>query len=220
MKKVITISIVILCIVGSAGATYFFVDRMKQSEISNITSQFETEKSELNQQILSFQSIDLDNHRYNRQMTKGFIDYMLARHNQGYADSDYESAGLNYDISYFEIAESYADSADIIYGYASTSYSDAKAFFDNAIDYATSNNTRDLATLFSELCYIEYQIASEMHEANEYFSSACNCYYNDWWALGDTEIERMNEHIEARDNLIPTQNDLWSDINALLENFN
>ena len=220
MKKAITISIVILCIVGSAGATYFFVDRMKQSEISNITSQFETEKSELNQQILSFQSIDLDNHRYNRQMTKGFIDYMLARENQGYANADYESAGLNYDISYFEIAESYADSADIIYGYASTSYSDAKAFFDNAIDYATSNNTRDLATLFSELCYIEYQIASEMHEANEYFSSACNCYYNGWWELGDTEIERMNEHIEEHDDLIPTQNDVWSDINALLENFN
>lgn len=228
MKKVIIIFIAILCItVGSIGSTYVCVNQIKQSEINDLESQYNEEKSSLNQeienlnqQILSFQSIDLDNHRYNKQMTKAFINYGVARDNEGYAEADYDSACMYYEENYFDDAEIFADSADIHYGHASISYSDAKAFFDNAIDYATSNNTRDLATLFSELSHTEYQMASEMHEANEYFSSACHYYSNGNYGVGDNEIDKMNEHIEEHDNLIPTQNDLWSEINVLLENFN
>jgi len=58
-----------------------------------------------------------------------------------------------------------------------------------------------------------------MHEANEYFASACHYYYTGNYDMGGDEIDKMNEHIRTHDELVPKENDLWSSIDALLENF-
>jgi len=57
-----------------------------------------------------------------------------------------------------------------------------------------------------------------MHEANEYFSSACDYFYDGNYEIGNEEIDEMNKHIETHDNLVPKQNDMLAEINALLEN--
>ena len=137
----------------------------------------------------------------------------------GYAEAYYGEASSSYEEDVFYWGWIYAGYADVYYGSASNLYRDAKAYFSEAKQYTTNEKTMRLATLYVE--YMEYcsQVANEMHVANEYFSSACNYYYNGNYEIGSAEIATMNVHIRNHDNLIFDLNDLKSEIDALLDNF-
>ncbi len=143
----------------------------------------------------------------------------VAGKNEGIANGYYDEASDSYEKNDFYWCNIYAGYADAYYSYASQEYRDAKAFFNKALEYATSNSTKQLAQLLLNLNELEAQISSEMHETNEYFASACYYYYTGNYDMGDAEIDEMNKHIKTHDELVPKENDLWSSIDALLENF-
>ena len=90
----------------------------------------------------------------------------------------------------------------------------AEGHFEQAIGNAPTDELKLLASLYMQHADYNAQLLSELHEACEYFSSACNYYYNDDYVTGGREIDRMNEHIEEHDRLVPLLNDIWADIEA------
>lgn len=222
-KIAIGIVVIIVCILLTFGATYYFVGMQENIEISDMKANYESDIDNLNAQITAFQNLainsEINHHKYVKQMDKGFEEYYEAGLNVGIATAHYEIASEEYTDGFFLLASIDASYSDTYYSYASASYRDAKAFFDLAIDFAISDKTMQLAQLYYNLTDIDAQVTDEMHQACEYLTSACDYYYDDNYDMGGGEIDKMNEHIVAHDALVPTQNDLLSEINALLDNF-
>jgi len=63
MKSGLVAVIAVVCLVGSAGATYLFVNEINQSEINSLTSEHESEISSLN-------DIDDDRQEFDRLILK------------------------------------------------------------------------------------------------------------------------------------------------------
>lgn len=162
---------------------------------------------------------EVTNQKYLKQMINGLTEFHVAGLNNGYANAYYDEASESYTIDDFFWCNIYASNADTYYSYTSQSYRDAKAFFKQSEQYTITNNTKNLAYLFVELSEVNAEIASEMHEANEYFTSACYYYNIENYYIADNEIDKMNNHIHTRDDIIPKQNDIWSEIYALLGEF-
>jgi len=207
--------IIVLLAIASVISTYGWLT--KEPAIIEERTQLNTQIEGLQAQIQSYQTDNEAQIKYIEFMLKGLQSYYTAAHNYGYAEADYDNAGIFYDESYFSDAKIFADSCDMYYGHSSSYYSDAKALFDRAKGYATTNKTRVLAELHVNLSEYNYRIVNEMHEACEYFSSACDSYDKGYWDTADNQIDMMNEHIEEHDNLVPQQNEYWSKIDALLE---
>lgn len=162
----------------------------------------------------------ISSHRFEKQIVKGLEEYYEGGLNRGAAEAYYDEASESYKTDDFWWASYYADFADTYYAYASQDYRDAKAFFTEAAEVALDGSkAKELAGLFVELMEISAQVSSEMHEASEYFASACTYYDNGDYSMGGLEIDKMNKHIKAHDDLIPKQNDLLSQINVLLDNW-
>ena len=222
MKNSIVSILVVLCIVCPAITTYYFISEIKQSEIDDLTTQYQLQKEcigDLEGKIKMLNVTFDDWQDFDKLIVKGLREIVNGGISEGYADSDYDNAGANYEVGYFDVAKTYADSADIYYTYASDSYRAGKAYLIQAKNIATNNKTRQLAELYVNMTELGAQTMDELHQANEYFSSACNCYNNGWWELEDIEIEKMNDHIEAHDEIVPTFNDCYFDIDALLDTF-
>lgn len=198
VKTTIIAVVFVLCIVNTAIITYYF----GENEISGSTMEN------------SWQD-------YDKMMTKGWKAYSEALGNSAYAGLSYDDATVFYDDP--ELAYSwvklYADRADTYYIYSSDNYRTAKAYFNQAKNIAPNYKTFQLTQLYVNVCDIGAELMDEMHQACEYFSSACGYYGNEWWDVGDNELEKMNEYIVNHDELVPDFNDYLSDIEALLETF-
>jgi tetratricopeptide (TPR) repeat protein len=219
IKTIIFVIILVSSVIISVGLTNYFISQTNEAEIDDLKNGYETQIQLLSSELTSYQTTNDNFYRYTKNLAKGFEQFYLAKNSDGYADADYDSAGLYYEENFFSDAKIFADSADVFYGYATIDYSDAESYFDSAFDYAISDNYMQLASLYSNLSAIHYELSNEMHQANEYFSSACNYYDQGYYDIGGDEIDRMNDHIENHDDLIPAQNDIVSDIETLLDNF-
>jgi len=211
LKAIVIATIFIVSIVSTATVVSYY----KENEVNKASAS----KDDIYELLQSKTDKMNDWLIYDKMMIKGLQKLSSGTANEGYAESDYDDAGLNYEAGYYDVAESYADSADVMYAYASDGYRGGKAYFSQAMNYAPDNKTYQLAELYVALSDMGAELMDEMHQANEYFSSACFNYYNEWWEIGDNEIEWMNEHIVLHDNLVPAFNDCSSDIDALLELF-
>ena len=164
-----------------------------------------------------------DKQNYIKIITKGLQHYAYGYYYEGFAETNYVDASTYYESAEyaedFTFAKSYADYADSYYGYASNSYRTAKEYFEESLQYATNEKLQRLSQTYVDYLELMSQIANEMHEANEYFSSACNYYSLGYYDSGDSSIETMNIHIRNHDNLIFSCNDKSSEIDALLDNF-
>jgi len=230
-RKVGSLGIIIvafvICIAGSAGATYFLVGQIKQSEIDNLKSQYETEKSQyetqisgLNSQVDNLQNIlNVDNPNYVKQMVKGLQAYTDGEYYRGCAHIHRSEAGDYYDIDLFYSASVYAITASLFYESSSKNYSLAKGFFEEAKNYGSNNNTQELAQLFVDLSEYSAQRDSELIDAYEDYSSACDYYYNGNYDLGGFKLEASNDHVETSNGFFDSHTDCLSDIDFLLENF-
>jgi len=80
MKSGLVAVIAVVCLVGSAGATYLFVNEINQSEINSLTSEHESEISSLN-------DIDDDRQEFDRLILKAREALDEAWLNRGYAEA-------------------------------------------------------------------------------------------------------------------------------------
>lgn len=160
-----------------------------------------------------------DKQIYIKIITKGLQQYAYGQYYEGYAESDYDDASYMYEEGDYEWGEYYADSADVYYGYASGCYRIAKEYFEESLQYAINEKLRRLSQTFIDYLELMSQITSEMHEACEYFSSACNYYSLGYYDTGDSAIETMNIHIVNHDSLINECNNNYGEIESILDNF-
>lgn len=231
-KKLIKIIFLIAMLVVTFLSTIGFF--LKHSEVTSLKEkimELQNQKNELNIQIenLTHQlqnylkeknqlTTQLDNNmKFLKMIEKGNHKLKDAFANYGYAESDYDDASRNYRGRYFEVCKSYAKSCDVYYGYAYSYFVEAKNLFEEAKKYATTNNTLTLAELYVNFSFYGSKLANEMHQACEYFSSACEYYSMGYWESGDNRIREMNKHIQEHDELVESYNDYLSKIKALLE---
>ena len=209
MKKIENISIGFLIIVSIILVLSMFSSYRTEMELCSVSNELQVTK----QQLEEVEDID----EYKANMIKGFNEIHKAGKNEGYAEAYYEEASSEYADNFFILSMGNSDMCDVYYSYASQSYRDAKAYFIQAKRCTNNTNTQKLTQDYIDICEINARLESEMHQACEYFSFACYEYANGNQETGDIGIERMNEHIEIHDNLVPEQNDLWSSINAMLK---
>jgi len=219
--------VAILCIISSAGATYFLVGQIKQSEIDNLKSQYETERNQyeneistLNSQIASLEKIlNEDSQNYVKNMINGLRDYSNGDYYYGGGMAYSIEAHDCYDLDSFYIAFLYYLSASQSYDSAVENYSSAKTYFDEAIENASNNKTRRVAEIYSSLSDTYAKAFSELSEAYTDFSDACWYYDQNDYNTGNFKLELYNEHIETYNDLIEPISGLEDDLNTLLENF-
>jgi len=190
----------------------------KINQLQDEKSQLKSEKQEALNQITSITSssnvFEAKTNLFVKNMRDGFSDIIVSSKNEGYAESNYDLASSNYQASYYDTAKSYADSANSYYGYASGSCDLAEGHFKQAVINAPSENLKHLASLYVNYSEYDSQINSEMHQANEYFASACNYYSLGDYVTGGSEISQMTIHIDEHDRLVPLFNAVLANIEA------
>ena len=118
--------IIVISIMLSAYAGYYYSGEMKDSEISGLTSEYSSEKEIMELQIISLENqkenlkeeikqSETNRVKYEKLMFKGIRKNVHGDYLYGYAAADFESAGMYYDISYLEHAKIFYDSADTTY---------------------------------------------------------------------------------------------------------
>lgn len=230
-NKVGSVSIVgivaILCIASSAGATYFLVGQIKQSEIDNLKSnynseknQYETEITDLNTQIGGLEKIlNEDNQKYVKQMVNGLKAYSNGDYYLGLAMGYYIEASDYYDLNSFYTAFLYYYFASIYHQDSSNNYSSAEMFFDEAKENASNNKTRKIAETYSSLSDVNAVAFSEASKAYEDLSEACWYYNENDYTTGGFYYELYSEHFETYNDLLEPVLGLEDELTLILENF-
>lgn len=219
--------IAIICIIIAAGGTYFFTSYLKQAEIDNLKSNYDSEKNQyetdisgLNSQITDLEEIlNEDNQDYIKNMVNGLRDY--SNGDSYYAQSvAYETEASDYyDFDSFYTAALYYGYASYDYEWASENYSSAKAYFDVAIQKAPNNKTKQLAETYSSLSEIYTDAFLEYSKAMDDYFSTCSYYDENDYSSGNIYLDMGNEHIEEYNDLIEPAEDLENDLETILENF-
>ena len=120
MKSGLVAVIAVVCLVGSAGATYLFVNEMNQSE-------YESEISSMNE--------------FDRLILKARDVLDATWLNRGYAEVYQYEADYGYSVGFYGAAEAYYAFARDYFAYAMEIYGDAKLIFQQAEDNATNDKT-------------------------------------------------------------------------------
>lgn len=208
------ISIVAILIV--AGFSYYLANSSlaeKDDEISSLQELIENK----DWQITLLQG-DAENHQdFLRMMSNGWMELGTAWLHKGAAQANYDEASYTYSLDFYPLTQKYADSAKDSYDFAAQSYGNAKAFFQLAKNYASTDTLYQLAAIYGELVDSGAKLMYDLYEANEYFAAAANEFERGDYVSGNAYIELMNQSISEHDNEAPIYNDYLSQIYALLE---
>ena len=220
--------IIIVSIIVSAYAGYYYSGEMKDSEISGLTSEYNSEKEIMKLQIESLENqkenlkeeieeSETNRIKYEKLMFKGTRKNVQGDYLYGYAAADFESASMYYDISYLEDAKIFYDSADTTYASSNNFYKEAEAYFEDAIEYAPNDDMKELAMLSKNESMYAALVTSALHQNCEYMSSACDAYNNGNYPIGDEQLDIANTFIDEHDSLIPSYENATTAINSLLD---
>jgi len=187
MKSGLVAVIAVVCLVGSAGATYLFVNEMNQSEIDSLTSEYESEISSLN-------DIDEDRQKFDRLILKARETLDTAWLNQGYAGAYESEADYSYSVGLFDWGEIYYSYASDYFTYAMDSYGEGKLIFQQAEDYATNNKTLEFTQTYIEYVNSARELLGYSFDICANLELACYYYNLSEMETGDDFLDRMNKH--------------------------
>jgi len=139
--------------------------------------------------------------------------------NRGYAEAQHEEFLSCYEMGLYSLAASYARGMDVYYGYAYTSYMEALGFFRQAQQYAITNEQKEFITNYIKAIELVSQMMDELHQAGEYYETACNYYDQERWNAGNEALEEGNRHIEAHDALVDDYNSYLAKVEAALQSW-
>jgi len=209
-------SISLLAIFLVAGLSYCWANNSlaeKDDEISSLRELIENK----DRQITLLQR-DAENHQdFLRMISNGWMELGTAWLHKGTAQANYDEASYSYSLDFYPLTQKYADSAKDYYDSAALSYGNAKAFFQLAKNYASTDTLYQLATVYEELVDSGTKLMYDLYEANEYFAAAANEFEQGNYVSGNDYIELMNQCISEHDNEAPIYNDYLSQIYALWE---
>jgi len=196
MKSGLVAVIAVVCLVGSAGATYLFVNEMNQSE-------YESEISSMNE--------------FDRLILKARDVLDATWLNRGYAEVYQYEADYGYSVGFYGVAEVYYAFARDYFAYAMEIYGDAKLIFQQAEDNATNDKTLEFTQK-----YIEYIDSSR--ELLSFNYVICNnlqlvCYYYNLseWDTGDGFLADINAAVAERNDFMNAYSDLLGEIKLMLD---
>ena len=206
MKSGLVAVIAVVCLVGSAGATYLFVNEMNQSEINSLTSD-----------ISSLNDIDEDRQKFDRLILKAMDALGDAWFNQGYAEAYNDEADYSYSVELYGWCEIYYSYALDYYSYALESYGDGRLIFNQAEDYATNDETLEFTQKYIE--YIDASITMLNYDFDicENLAFACVYYNLSEVEIGDVYLEDSNDALSEQNDFLNTYNDLLAEIELMLD---
>lgn len=210
MKSGLVAVIAVVCLVGSAGATYLFVNEMNQSEINSLTSEHESEISSLN-------DIDTNRQKFDRLILKAMDALGDAWLNNGYAESYQVEADYMYSVGSYEWGEIYYSYAQDYFSYAGDSYGDARLIFNQAKNYATNDNTLDFTEKYIEFIDASRIMLNSDFEICDNLRLACYYYNLSEWDTGDGYLEDSNDALAEKNDYVDTYNDLLGEIEFMLD---
>lgn len=212
----VVVGISVVAIVLVAGFSYYWASGSlaeKDSEISSLQGSL----VEKDNTIASLESQIENTRNFERLLLKGMEYYEDGLVNVGYGGSNHDEFSTTYEGGFYLLAQGYANSMDIYYGYATNNFGHAKARFELARSYAPNEKYLHLIDNYINAAEYGRQIYSEMHQVGEYYASACNYYDQGLWSTGTEQLEEGNNHLAVRDNLVLIYNEYLANIDALLD---
>lgn len=210
MKSGLVAVIAVVCLVGSAGATYLFVNEMNQSEINSLTSEHESEISSLN-------DIDTNRQKFDRLILKARETLDTAWLNRGYAEAYQIEAEDCYLKALYKWGDIYYLYAQEYFSYAQESYGDARLIFNQAEDYATNDKTLEFTQTYIEYIDATRELLNYDYEICDNLRLACYYYNLSDWDTGDDYLEDSNDALDDRNAYVDTYNDLLGEIELMLD---
>jgi len=210
MKNGLVAVIAVVCLVGSAGATYLFVNEMNQYEIDSLTSEYESEISSLN-------DIDTNRQKFDRLILKARETLDVAWLNRGSAEAYQDEADYMYSVGSYDWGEIYYSYASDYFTYAMESYSEGKLIFQQAEDYATNDNTLEYTQKYIEYVDSARTLLGFDFDICTNLELACVYYNLSEWDTGDEYLEDSNDALSERNVFMFTYNDLFGEIELMLD---
>jgi len=207
-------AVAIICIICSAGITYFFVEQMRQPEkntgINNLTAQYEAEISNL-------YDIDEDRQTFDKLILKAMEKAHSAWLNGGYARAYYDEAVHHYSLGSYDWGEAYFIYSRDYYSYTGNSFGEAYAIFKQAKDYATNNKILDFTQKYIQYVNLSEQSADLQYDICDNFRLACHYYNINDLDNGMKKVDAANNLIEEWSDLADIFNDALNEIDILFE---
>lgn len=210
MKSGLVAVITVVCLVGSAGATYLFVNEMNQSEIDSLTLEYESEMSSLN-------DTDEDRQKFDRLILKARETLDTAWLNRGYAEAYQDEADYSYDIALYDWGEIYYSYTQDYVSYAREAYGEGKLIFGQAEDYATNDKTLEFTQTYIEYIDSTRELLSYDYEICDNLRLACYYYNLSEMETGDGYLEDSNDALAEKNDYIDIYNDLLGEIELMLD---
>lgn len=154
--------------------------------------------------------------KFNKDYNKAITNFNQAGFNEedaeDYYDLNSEYSGDGYDLLSIE----YCEDARKLYALANSYHQDAITYFEEA-DKTAKEEYKELIGYYIKVSNQAIEINWAMYEACEYFESASNYYWQEFYESGDSELEIGNEKITLHDSLVRDYNKYISKIEMLEE---
>ena len=196
MKSGLVAVIAVVCLVGSAGATYLFVNEMNQSE-------YEPEISSMNE--------------FDRLILKARDVLDATWLNRGYAEVYQYEADYGYSVGFYGAAEAYYAFARDYFAYAMEIYGDAKLIFQQAEDNATNDKTLEFTQKYIEYIDSSRELLSFNYVICDNLRLVCYYYNLSEWDTGDGFLADINTAVAERNDFMNDYRDLLGEIALMLD---
>jgi len=204
-SKIITV--VIICIIGSAGLTYFFINQNTQTDINN----FKIEISDLNENINNQNECFRYFAKASSKVEDAFLNHGVA---ETYTEQGTYYFGLNnYDSSesFYKASMSYYNNTVDFFEESITQLNQAKKYAKNEKLLNYINQYIEYIGLYKDFSNINFQLTDKVRLASYYYNM------NDLDS-GDKKIVEYDDLVNENTNLLDELKSTYDELELLLEN--
>ncbi len=201
------IAIVIICIIGSVGATYFIINQNNQTDIDN----YKIEISELNKKINNQNEC----FRYFAKASSKVEDAFL---NHGVAETYTEQGTYYFGLDNYESSESFYKASMSYYNFSIDFFEESITQLNYAKNFAKNEELMDYINqyieyidLYKDFSNINFQLTDKMRLASYYYNMSD-------LDSGDKKIIEYNDQVNENANLLNELKTSFDELESLLEN--
>lgn len=209
----IIIVVAIICLVVGAGASYV----INQSQIEDIKTDYNQQINNLQSENQELTSTMNDSREFNRLFFKAMNNIATARIDDGMERAYKSEADVNYNIAYYNWAETYYSYAQDYCNYARDEYTKGSLLLKQAIDYTEDNKTLEYVNKYIDMINSEKNQNTGAYAYLDLLRLASFYYNNSDWANGDKKLEGSNSLLVDYNNLVLTTNDLIVELDMMVE---
>ena len=201
------IAIIIICIIGSAGATYFIINKNNQTDIDS----YKIEILELNKKINNQNEC----FRYFAKASSKVEDAFL---NHGVAETYTEQGTYYFGLNNYESSESFYKASMSYYNFTIDFFEESITQLNQAKNYTKNeellkyiNQYIEYNDLYKDFSTINFQLTDKMRLASFYYNMSDI-------DSGDKKIVDYNDQVNENANLLNELKTSFDELELLLEN--